>query len=220
MGSAITITRKGLSIQGGSVLKGLIIDANDIPDLLPTLAVIGAYAQGKTDIINVRQARIKGNRSHPRHDRGAQALRRTRRRISRWDDHLSKQAPRGSGKSYGDHRTVMALAVAGLLAEGVTLIEDSSAIDKTFPTFVTWMRALGAKMESSMRPKSIILIGFKHVGKTVIGRALADQLKWPFRDLDEAIEQLFTKETQAHKTCRQIMKAHGSAYFRELEKER
>ena len=69
-----------------------------------------------------------------------------------------------------------------------------------------------------MRPKSIILIGFKHVGKTVIGRALADQLKWPFRDLDEAIEQLFTKETQAHKTCRQIMKAHGSAYFRELEK--
>ena len=129
------------------MLKGLIIDANDIPDLLPTLAVIGAYAQGKTDIINVRQARIKEtDRIHAM----TEGLRRLGARVEEYPDGMTIYQSKLQGaqvKGYGDHRTVMALAVAGLLAEGVTLIEDSSAIDKTFPTFVTWMRALGAKME-------------------------------------------------------------------------
>ncbi|KTD32822.1 shikimate kinase I [Legionella nautarum] len=64
----------------------------------------------------------------------------------------------------------------------------------------------------------IILIGFKQVGKTVIGRELASRLELPFIDLDEEIERMFASENKEKRTCQQIMKAHGQSYFRDLEK--
>ena len=62
--------------------------------------------------------------------------------------------------------------------------------------------------------KSIILIGFKHVGKSALGYALALRLAKPFIDLDAEIE----REFQEQYTCRQIMHIYGQAYFRDLEK--
>jgi 3-phosphoshikimate 1-carboxyvinyltransferase len=41
----------------------------------------------------------------------------------------------------------MALAVAGLKAEGQTEIDDAHAVNKTFPNFVSLMQSLGANME-------------------------------------------------------------------------
>ena len=41
----------------------------------------------------------------------------------------------------------MALALAGMLADNDTVITQGEAINKTFPTFVTMMQSLGAKME-------------------------------------------------------------------------
>lgn len=66
--------------------------------------------------------------------------------------------------------------------------------------------------------KSIIFIGFKHVGKSVIGNALALRLAKPFIDLDEEIERVFENEYQEKRSCRQIMTMHGPSYFRDLEK--
>ncbi len=65
--------------------------------------------------------------------------------------------------------------------------------------------------------KPIILIGFKNVGKTVIGSALASQLNLPFIDLDAEIERMFADANQRQLTCRQIMEAYDEVYFRELE---
>ncbi len=65
--------------------------------------------------------------------------------------------------------------------------------------------------------KHVILIGFKHVGKSVVGRALARQLKRPFIDLDCAIEQYFQKTHAEALTCRQIMQHKGEVFFRDLE---
>lgn len=62
---------------------------------------------------------------------------------------------------------------------------------------------------------SIILIGFKHVGKTVLGKSLAQSLGLPFIDLDSAIEQHEGNPT--HLSCRTLMQIHGEAYFRQLE---
>ena len=41
----------------------------------------------------------------------------------------------------------MALSIAGMLADGTTIINDAEAINKTFPTFVTLMQQLGAPIE-------------------------------------------------------------------------
>lgn len=63
----------------------------------------------------------------------------------------------------------------------------------------------------------IVLIGFKHVGKSVIGQALALKLNKPFIDLDYVIEILFEKQFQEKKSCREIMKIYGQKFFRNLE---
>jgi len=49
--------------------------------------------------------------------------------------------------SHGDHRLAMALSVAGLLAEGVTAIEDASCIADSFPGFERTLTRLGAEIE-------------------------------------------------------------------------
>ncbi len=147
MGANIGITSSGLIIEGGPILQGISIDANDMPDLLPTLAVIGTHAQGKTEIKNVPQARLKEtDRIHSMID----GLTRLGAKIEEYADGMTIYQSSLHGarvKGYDDHRTVMALSVAGLRATGVTVIEDSEAINKTFPTFISMMRSLGARME-------------------------------------------------------------------------
>lgn len=66
--------------------------------------------------------------------------------------------------------------------------------------------------------KHIILIGFKHVGKSVIGRELAVRLQKPFVDLDQKVESAFLDIYHEKLTCRQIMQKHGQLFFRELER--
>ncbi|HOU35831.1 MAG TPA: shikimate kinase [Candidatus Omnitrophota bacterium] len=60
--------------------------------------------------------------------------------------------------------------------------------------------------------KNIYIVGFMGTGKTVVGRALARELKVPFIDLDSYIE-----ETEGL-TISEIFKSKGEAYFRSLEK--
>ena len=61
--------------------------------------------------------------------------------------------------------------------------------------------------------KHIILIGFKNVGKTVIGKRLAERLGRTFVDLDTEIEK---KEGM---TAREIVTNEGEMYFRNIESE-
>lgn len=68
-----------------------------------------------------------------------------------------------------------------------------------------------------MQYNHIVLIGFKHVGKTRIGRELAKELNKTFMDLDEEVEKLYKKTHLEASTCRQIMRTHGETYYKELE---
>lgn len=65
----------------------------------------------------------------------------------------------------------------------------------------------------------ILLIGFKHVGKSILGRALALRLDLPFYELDTVTEQRYAQRTGTAATCREIVQAHGEDYFRSLESE-
>jgi shikimate kinase len=62
-------------------------------------------------------------------------------------------------------------------------------------------------------PKTIILIGFKHTGKSVLGEALAKKLNTDFIDLDCLIEKHYSM------SCRKIAQIHGLDYFRKIESE-
>jgi 3-phosphoshikimate 1-carboxyvinyltransferase len=215
MGADITIQPTHLHIKGGKPLKGITIDATEIPALLPALAVIATAAEGRTEILNVQHARIKET------DRIAsmkQGLERLGARVEELEDGLIVHHSVLTGASvngFNDHRTVMALTIAGLMATGTTQISDADAIQKTFPQFFSMLRSLGADIreEKKSPSKHLLLIGFKHVGKTVIGAELAKSLNSPFIDLDTEI----LKQALPVSTCRELMLALGEAAFRELE---
>lgn len=65
--------------------------------------------------------------------------------------------------------------------------------------------------------KHIILIGFKHVGKSAVGSALAKHLNKPFLDLDTQIEKQYAAQHHQSLSCREIMAQHGEHFFRAEE---
>lgn len=149
MGADIVVeaAQKQLIIRGGRPLCGCVIDAKDIPDLLPTLAVIATQASGKTVIRKAAHARMKEtDRIHAM----VEGLRRMGAKVAEHEDGLTVYQSTLHGvnnlKGYDDHRTVMAFALAGMLATGETVIEGARCVRKTFPQFVTMMQSLGAKM--------------------------------------------------------------------------
>jgi len=146
MGARIEMKGNSMSIQGKHPLKGIKIDASAIPDLVPTLAVIGTQAKGKTEIVNVGQARIKETDRLRSMTEGLTAM---GAKVIEGNDSLIVQGGKLYGAKvhgYNDHRTVMALTLAGLLADGETWIDTAEAIEKTFPEFVMVMKKLGAQL--------------------------------------------------------------------------
>ena len=133
-----------LLVRGGTALKGGKVDANEVPDLVPALAVLGTKMQGGLEISNVPQARIKET---DRIRSMAEGLKKMGAEIEEKKDGLIVGQSKLKGAcvdGFDDHRTVMALSVAGLIAEGETRVHGAEAIKKTFPNFVEKMRVLGA----------------------------------------------------------------------------
>jgi len=145
MGLNTQVTDEGLRIAGGELVSGEF-DLNDTPDALPAMAVAASLARGNTRLYNVPQARIKET------DRIAVMARELKKMgadIEELPDGLSIRGGRLTGarvKGHGDHRVVMALAVAGLAAKGPTVIDTAEAMSVTFPNFVELMQKCGAKM--------------------------------------------------------------------------
>ncbi len=144
MGVKVEINEDGATVSPGLQLKGQVIDLNSMPDALPALSVIACAAQGETRFINVAQARIKET------DRIAvmyQELLKMGADITEQPDGLVVRHSRLKGavvNGHYDHRVVMALALAGMIAEGETVIETAEAADVTYPSFVKDFREIGA----------------------------------------------------------------------------
>jgi 3-phosphoshikimate 1-carboxyvinyltransferase len=148
MGATIEEKDGDLVASGGN-LKGCELDLNATPDALPALAVTACFAEGKTRLVNVPQARIKET------DRIAVMCRELMKmgaRVSELDDGLVIEGRPLRGAEvdgHDDHRVVMALAVAGMGAQGTTRIATAESAAVTFPEFADLMRGLGAQLELS-----------------------------------------------------------------------
>lgn len=146
MGAKITHTDRGVIVKGGE-LNGIDIDMNNTPDALPAMAVTGCFAKGVTRLLNVEQARLKEC------DRIAAVFKELKKmgaRIEELRDGLVIYQSDLTGTEvhgYDDHRMVMSLAVAGLIAKGETIIDTAESVNITYPTFVDDMRAIGANIE-------------------------------------------------------------------------
>ncbi|MFH0874317.1 MAG: 3-phosphoshikimate 1-carboxyvinyltransferase [archaeon] len=148
MGANITIDNKKNEIKIiGTQLNGTEIDLNETPDLLPVMAVVACFAKGATKLINVANARIKEtDRIKVMH----YELKKMDADISELDDGLviKHKSLKGSlVNSHSDHRVVLALSLAGLIAEGKTVIDAAESVSVTYPNYFETMKALGANFK-------------------------------------------------------------------------
>lgn len=130
-------------IVKGDKLKGMEIDMNSIPDALPAMAVAGCFADGETRLVNVPQARLKET---DRISVMCHELKKMGAHISELPDGLiiRKSKLRGCEvDGHYDHRVVMALAVAGLNAEGDTFVKTAESVNVTFPDFINLAKNCG-----------------------------------------------------------------------------
>jgi 3-phosphoshikimate 1-carboxyvinyltransferase len=146
MGADINIGTDEITVKAAP-LKGIEIDMNHTPDALPAVAVTAAFAKGTTKLFNVPQARSKET---DRIKCMAAELKKMGIDVEELADGLIINGGRpraGRFNGYGDHRIVMALAVAGLNMDGKCIIDTAEAMNVTFPSFVELMQNIGANME-------------------------------------------------------------------------
>jgi 3-phosphoshikimate 1-carboxyvinyltransferase len=134
MGCTIRNEPDGIALAGGERLQGVEVDMGDMPDMVPTLAVVAAFAEGTTVIKNVSHLRAKES------DRLTAVVNELVKMgltagCSEDEMVVTGGQPRGAEiETYGDHRIAMSFAVAGLKAPG-TAIRDERCVEKSFPNF-------------------------------------------------------------------------------------
>lgn len=127
-------------------LHGIVIDAAQIPDMVPALAVTAAFAKGETVICNAERLRIKESDRLAAMENALRALGADIRStkdglIIHGKPHLSG----GRAEGVNDHRVVMALAAAG--CDCTVTVTDAESIQKSYPGFFRDFNAIGGKAD-------------------------------------------------------------------------
>jgi 3-phosphoshikimate 1-carboxyvinyltransferase len=142
----IKVNDSAVTVFGGK-LRGIEIDARDIPDLVPVLALVGTGAEGTTVIRNAGRLRTKES------DRLAAitaVLRELGADVNETRDGLIIQgsAPLSGGEvlSWGDHRIAMTAAIAAVVCAEPVVIRGAQAVNKSYPKFFDDLRSLGGSV--------------------------------------------------------------------------
>ncbi|SFB91814.1 3-phosphoshikimate 1-carboxyvinyltransferase [Halobiforma haloterrestris] len=153
MGADVTWDREEGAIEvAAAPLEGIEVSVEDTPDLLPTIATLGAVADGDTTIANAEHVRYKET------DRvSAMAEELGKLGVETTEEHDSLTVHGGESSLEGatvdgcdDHRIIMALALAGLVAEGETTIRGADHVDVSFPGFFDVLEGAGVDLESDL----------------------------------------------------------------------
>ena len=136
-GAGVTWDGDTVTVRKADKLTAHDIDAADIPDLVPALAVMAAFSEGTTRIYNAARLRIKES------DRIASTLAMIRAiggMAEETPDSLivtgQKTLPGGCVQACNDHRIAMASAAASAGCMGDVIVDDMSCINKSYPEFV------------------------------------------------------------------------------------
>ena len=154
-GCEVNIERDAVVARGAKSVKPFSVDGRDIPDLVPTLAVLAAVARGMSVITHI--GHLRGKES----DRlAAPAEELAKMGIRAEADGDSLKIYGGSLRGvvidpHGDHRMAMAFAVAGLAAEGETVIQDAEVVSKSYPGFWDNLEKLGVVLRREAVIRSV-----------------------------------------------------------------
>jgi 3-phosphoshikimate 1-carboxyvinyltransferase len=153
-GARVSATSDSVTVTGAR-LEGAEIDVRHTPDLFPVLAVIGCVADGRTVLKGGENLKEKES------DRIAtttEFLRAMGARILPKNDGCEiaggERLHGAAVQTQGDHRIMMAAAVAGLVASSETRIDDDHSYMVSYPGFLRDMHQLGCRLEVRRRTSS------------------------------------------------------------------
>lgn len=146
------------SVQGDRAIRDLLpkleehvsIDASDIPDLVPILAVVAACKKGAS-FFKIHRLRLKES------DRVASVIEMIRALGGQADATEDTLTVSGTGLSGGivdsrnDHRIAMAAAIAATACQKNVTILDAQSVEKSYPSFWTEYARLGGTYEQHLR---------------------------------------------------------------------
>jgi 3-phosphoshikimate 1-carboxyvinyltransferase len=147
MGCYVNYREGGVEVTRDKALTGLSLDMGDYPDIAPTLAIVAAFAKGKTEITNIGHLRYKET---DRINNTATELRKMGIKVDVTESMMSIDGGKPKGaviETYNDHRMAMSFATAALFAEGDTIINGAEAVTKSYPAFFTDLAQIGARVQ-------------------------------------------------------------------------
>jgi 3-phosphoshikimate 1-carboxyvinyltransferase len=147
MGCAVESREGAVTVSRRGELKGITIDMGDYPDLVPTVAVIAAYARGKTEMNNISHLKFKES---DRLADTATELGKMGIKVDITDNAMLVYGGKPLGaevEAHNDHRLAMSLSIAALFAKGDSMINGAEAVSKSYPLFFNDLASLRAKIE-------------------------------------------------------------------------
>lgn len=146
MGADITVLNENRAAEPSadllvrtSSLHGTIVEGDMIPTLIdeiPIIAVMAAAADGTTIIRDAAELKVKESDRIAAMTEGLQAM---GCRITPTGDGMIIEGGallRGATiRTFKDHRIAMSFAIAALIAEGETVLDDAGCVDISYPTF-------------------------------------------------------------------------------------
>lgn len=143
MGGELKWTPEGLWSRP-SKTRGTVIDASEIPDIIPILCVLASVSEGETRVINGQRLRIKES---DRIKSTVTELSKLGAVIEETDDGMVIQGIRalkgGEVDAWQDHRIAMAMTIAASVCQNPVTLQGAEAVSKSYPHFFEDLRKLG-----------------------------------------------------------------------------
>lgn len=145
-GAKITQSESFVKVTGSPILSPIRVDCSDIPDLVPILAVLACFVDGKSVLENCGELYYKeSDRFHAICDAltafGADIEALGGNIVVRGHGWLDG----GETHDYGDHRVAMALSIAAAFSDHDSLIETDNTVNKSYPAFYSDFVKLGGR---------------------------------------------------------------------------
>jgi 3-phosphoshikimate 1-carboxyvinyltransferase len=145
MGALVKVDKNSVTVRG-SRLNPIRADLSNCIDLLPTVAVLAASADGVSELVGIERARIKESNRVSAVREGLEKMgikvQEERNRLI-----IAGSRPKGSAiDTKGDHRIAMAFSILGSVV-GETIINDAECVSKTFPQFWDILKSIGSEVE-------------------------------------------------------------------------
>jgi len=142
MGCKIWQDEHGFHCQGPKKLRAVTVDMGDMPDVVQTLVVVAAFAEGTTIINNIENLAYKESN---RIEDTATELRKTGINISTTNDSLTIEGGKPEAAifdTHDDHRMAMSLALMALKVDNIQM-RDPDVVAKSFPDYWLYLKQLG-----------------------------------------------------------------------------